>query len=57
MTPVKDLQGRTMKNPLVNDVVVFGGIASPSVSVRASDMIHARPNTNAMQMEEGHAEC
>jgi hypothetical protein len=47
MTPIKDLQGRTMKNPLVHDVAAFGGIASPSVSIRASDRIRAQPNADA----------
>ncbi|KAM0845740.1 hypothetical protein ACQ4PT_056147 [Festuca glaucescens] len=31
-TTVTDLEGRTKKTPLVNDVAVFGGIATPSLS-------------------------
>ncbi|KAM0915235.1 hypothetical protein ACQ4PT_010998 [Festuca glaucescens] len=48
---VTDLEGRTKKTPLVNDVEVFGGIAAPSLSVRASDRIRAQPNADATQME------
>ncbi|KAM0869527.1 hypothetical protein ACQ4PT_040618 [Festuca glaucescens] len=51
MVTVTDFEGRTKKTPLVNDVAVFGGIASPSLSVRASDRIRAQPNADATQME------
>jgi hypothetical protein len=45
------LEGSTEKNPLVNEVVAFGGIAAPSSSVRASDRIRAQPNADATQLE------
>jgi hypothetical protein len=51
ITPVKDLQGSTMKNPMAFDVASFGGIAPPALSVQASDMIRAQPNADATQME------
>jgi hypothetical protein len=41
----------TKKTPLVNEVADFGGIAAPSLSVRATDMIRAQPNADATQME------
>ncbi|XP_051198130.1 uncharacterized protein [Lolium perenne] len=42
---------RAKKASLENDVVAFGGIAAPSMSVRASDRIRAQPNADATQME------
>jgi hypothetical protein len=51
ITPVKDLQESTMKNPLVNDVATFWGIAPRALSARASDRIRAQPNADATQME------
>jgi hypothetical protein len=42
----------TKKTPVVNKVAAFfGGIAAPSLSLRASDMIRAQPNADATQME------
>ncbi|KAM0838716.1 hypothetical protein ACQ4PT_060784 [Festuca glaucescens] len=52
MATVTDFEGKTKRTPLVDDVAVFGGIASPSLSnVRASDRIRAQPNADATQME------
>jgi hypothetical protein len=45
------LDGTAKHNSLVNKVVAFGGIAAPSLSVRASDRIRAQPNADATQME------
>jgi hypothetical protein len=45
------LEERAKKASLENDVVAFGGIAAPSMSVRASDRIRAQPNADATQME------
>jgi hypothetical protein len=45
------LEGKAKQNSLVNKAVAFGGIATPSLSVQASDRIRAQPNADATQME------